>query len=315
MAMSVRVRLGSQFRNIMRVCFHENRHMSTAEIVVEKSENPKEPERISLEEQQRLNDIAKNERMEKLLNMRFAYQEFLPDPNPKNRNTLKERLERRDMLARRSNVEIPEFYVGSLVAVMHSDPHAPGKNNRFMGICIQKIGAGLRASFILRNFIDGEGVEINFDMYDPTIQRIDVIRLEKRLDEELFYLRDAPPEYSTFPVDMEPEYQPEGSAVPVNEIKVPLKPLPWLVKWERMGMKGIRDVTSMLTEKRLRMSKLKQFNKPWEKYDLLKMYSETIPIEDQVEIFSEIQEKLHELEQHRYKMKRSRNFVKPTKMG
>lgn len=111
-----------------------------------------------------------------LLNYRFAYPEFLPDPNPLHRNKLREKLERKDMLARRSNIEIPEFYVGSILAVTHSDPHAPGKTNRFLGICIQRLGCGLRANFILRNVIDHLGVEVHFDLYDPTIQKIDVIR-------------------------------------------------------------------------------------------------------------------------------------------
>lgn len=64
------------------------------------------------------------------------------------------------------------------------------------------------------------GVEMFYEMYSPLIQKIEVLRLEKRLDSELLYLRDALPEYSTFPLDMEPEYLPQGSAVPVNPIKV-----------------------------------------------------------------------------------------------
>lgn len=60
-------------------------------------------------------------------------------------------------------------------------------------------------------------------MYDPTIQKIEVLRLEKRLDSKLFYLRDALPEFSTFPLDMEAEILPEGAPVPVNEIKVNIK--------------------------------------------------------------------------------------------
>lgn len=59
-----------------------------------------------------------------------------------------------------------------------------------------------------------------YEMYDPTIQKIDVLRLEKRLDSKLFYLRDALPEYSTFPLDMEAEILPEGTPVPINDIKV-----------------------------------------------------------------------------------------------
>lgn len=59
-----------------------------------------------------------------------------------------------------------------------------------------------------------------YEMYSPVIQKIEVLRLEKRLDGELLYLRDALPEYSTFPLDMEPEILPEGAPVPVNPIKV-----------------------------------------------------------------------------------------------
>ncbi len=43
---------------------------------------------------------------------RFMYPEFLPDPSMEHRNRLKEKLERIDMLQRRSVVEIPEFYTG-----------------------------------------------------------------------------------------------------------------------------------------------------------------------------------------------------------
>lgn len=46
------------------------------------------------------------------LGLRHAYPEFLPDPNPKWRNSLREKLERSDMLKRRSQIDIPEFYVG-----------------------------------------------------------------------------------------------------------------------------------------------------------------------------------------------------------
>lgn len=47
-----------------------------------------------------------------------------------------------------------------------------------------------------------------------------MIKLEKRLDDELYYLRDALPEYSTFPEDMEPEILPDGMPIPINTTKV-----------------------------------------------------------------------------------------------
>lgn len=46
------------------------------------------------------------------LEFRHIYPEFLPDPNPKWRNSLREKLERADMLKRRNQIDIPEFYVG-----------------------------------------------------------------------------------------------------------------------------------------------------------------------------------------------------------
>lgn len=99
------------------------------------------------------------------------------------------------------------------------------------------------------------------------------VRLEKRLDDELFYLRDAPPEFSYFPQNMEAEYLPEGSAVPLNELKVPLKPPPRLTRWElHHNIRGIIDRTDGVTEKRKRRAMHPQNWKPWEEFDLVKMY-------------------------------------------
>ncbi len=63
--------------------------------------------------------------------------------------------------------------------------------------------------------------------------QFEVLRLEKRLDDELYYLRDCPLEYSTFPVDMESEFLPEGEPVPINETVVPIGPKPWHKSWDR----------------------------------------------------------------------------------
>lgn len=68
---------------------------------------------------------------------RFLYPEFLPDPKVEWRNSVREKLERIDMVNRRMQIEIPEFYVGSILAVTSSDPHSAGKVSRFVGmICI-----------------------------------------------------------------------------------------------------------------------------------------------------------------------------------
>lgn len=62
-------------------------------------------------------------------------------------------------------------------------------------------------------------MEIKIELYDPRLLKIEVLRLEKRLDTHLRYLRDAPHEYSTFPLDMKPEIR-RTDDVPLNRIKV-----------------------------------------------------------------------------------------------
>ncbi|XP_013102226.2 large ribosomal subunit protein bL19m [Stomoxys calcitrans] len=244
---------------------------------------------------------------------RFIYPEFLPDPKVEWRNPIREKLERMDMIDRRTQIEIPEFYVGSILVVTSSDPHAAGKISRFVGICIQRERCGLRARFILRNVIDEQGVEVLYEMYDPTIQKIEVLRLEKRVDDHLLYLRDALPEYSTFDPNMEAEVVEDGTPVPINEIQVRLRPRPWLERWERQNLKGISNIDEYLNDKRRRTAL--EHEKPWEKFDLMKQYRSTIPEEEQKEIYAEVYSQLHQMELQRKKNKRKRSFVKPTKLA
>lgn len=247
------------------------------------------------------------------LEQRFIYPEFLPDPKIEWRNPIRERLERQDMLKRRSQIEIPEFYVGTIMAVTSFTPHSASKSNRFLGICIQRKGCGLRATFVLRNVVDNLGTEIAYHLYDPTIEKIEVIKLEKRMDDELFYLRDALPEYSTFPLDMEPVIHPENTPIPINTTQVILKPRPWVGRWERTEFKGINreHMMTLITDK-MKMQILKH-QTPWEKYDLMKQYRATIPEEEQKEIFAEVYSQLHQQELSKKKSKRIRTFVKPKK--
>lgn len=215
---------------------------------------------------------------------RFVYPEFLPDPQMNRRHFVREKLERMDMLKRRSVIEIPEFYVGSILAVTVSDSAAPGKQNRFVGICTQREGQGLRHQFTLRNVVDHQGVEIMYDMYSPMLLKIEVLRLEKRLDANLRYLRDALLEYSTFPLDMEPEPHQEGTPVPINPLKVKMKPLPWTERWELKELKGVMELE--LPE--IIWKRAAKVATPWEKFDLMKEYRCTIPEEQQVPIWEEV---------------------------
>lgn len=217
------------------------------------------------------------------------------------------------MLKRRMHIDIPEFYVGTIMSVTSSNPHSSSKMTTFMGICIQRRGCGLRAEFTVRNVIDHLGTEICYQLYDPKIRKIEVIKLEKRLDSELLYLRDALPEYSTFPVDMEPEILPEGSPVPVNTTKVIMKPRPWCGRWERTDFEGIdREHLMTLISDKMKMQ-IPKHKTPWEKYDLMKIYRNTIPEEEQKEIFAEVNSSLHQVELTKRKEKRKRMFTRPVK--
>ncbi|XP_042859403.1 39S ribosomal protein L19, mitochondrial-like [Penaeus japonicus] len=151
-------------------------------------------------------------------------------------------------------------------------------------------------------FVPISGVEILYEMYSPLLQSVEVLRLEKRLDEELLYLRDALPEYSTFPQDMDVEPVLEGAPVPVNPIKVQLKPRPWHERWERKNLQGVTDLG--LPERFYKRAKLHE--KPWEKYDLMKEYRATIPEEEQADIFHEIAPHYQQLEAARRRIRRRR---------
>ncbi len=64
------------------------------------------------------------------------------------------------------------------------------------------------------------GVEITYDLYNPTIQSIEVLKLQKTEDDDLRYLRDSFPKYSEVPLDMEAVPLPKTDPIPVNKQKV-----------------------------------------------------------------------------------------------
>ncbi|EFO28397.1 ribosomal protein L19 [Loa loa] len=204
-------------------------------------------------------------------NFREVYPDFQPTSMYGRRNLLREELERKDMLERRLRIDIPEFYVGSIVAVTYSDKKLVELKNRFLGICISRRLEGLKSQFTLRNIIEGIGVEIMYEMYTPTITKIEVIKLEKRLDDDLSYLVDAYPEYSTFNIHMEPTSHIVGKPIPINPLKVKLRPPPWTRRWELFDYKGIEDVWSEQTpwyKKKFRRTKITDLRK----YDLIADY-------------------------------------------
>ncbi|XP_013788380.1 39S ribosomal protein L19, mitochondrial-like [Limulus polyphemus] len=249
--------------------------------------------------------IEHSSKFKSLAEYRFLFPEFLPMAQMNKRHRVREILERMDMLTRRSIIVIPEFYVGSIMAVTVSDPCAPRKQNRFVGICIIREGHGLRSFFTLRNVVNNQGTEIRYDLYNPTIQKIEVLRLEKRLDDHLIYLRDALPEYSTFPFDMEPEVHLESNPVPVNPIKVKLKPRPWYARWERFNLKGVENLG--LPERFYKRAQ--ELAMEWQKYDMMKEYRSTISLEEQDEIWKNVHQHKLKMEQALQQDRRKRTTL------
>nr|XP_032834297.1 39S ribosomal protein L19, mitochondrial [Petromyzon marinus] len=154
---------------------------------------------------------------------------------PSRTNPLLFHLQRRDMERRRRVLAIPDFYPGSVLAVTLSDVLSPGRVRRFVGICLKRSGSGLGATATLRNVIEGQGVELVVELYNPRVHLIEVLRLEQRLDDDLSYLRDALPSYSCFPDSggggAAPTPTPSGNAVPVNTTVVEMLPRPWSRRW------------------------------------------------------------------------------------
>lgn len=126
--------------------------------------------------------------------------------NPKQANTnLLNFLNQSDITKRKINYRLPFFTPGSYLSVTRADPFSPKGTSTFVGICIarRKINT-LGSTFILRNVIDGIGVEMMFELYSPAIKEIKVLKLEKRRRAKLYYLRDKPPKYSTVKESMKP---------------------------------------------------------------------------------------------------------------
>lgn len=146
-------------------------------------------------------------------------------------------------------------------------------------------------------------------MYNPTLQSIDVLKLEKRLDDNLSYLQDCPPEYSTIPFDLQPVKLLPGMKVPVNTTKVPLKNKPWRHAWNRKALKGVilPEIKRFEHEKYVKSSS--DF-KPHEKWDMMKTYRETVHDDDHQEIVQDLKKFEYEVADKREIITASKKLVR-----
>ena len=87
--------------------------------------------------------------------------------------------------------EIPEFAPGDTVIV--SVRVIEGTRSRlqaYEGVVIARRNRGLNSSFIVRKISSGEGVERTFQLYSPSIEKIEVKRRGDVRRAKLYYLRD-----------------------------------------------------------------------------------------------------------------------------
>lgn len=201
--------------------------------------------------------------------------------------------------------------MGSYLAVTISDFWSTEKVSKFVGICIAREGQGLYSTFTLRNAIENEGVEIRYDLYNPTIRSIEVLKLEKRLDDHLFYLRDAPLEHSHVPFDLKPEikFSSDGE-VPVNTTKIKLKPYPWTKNWWKHTLRGIEPLEGLAKFWNDKFLKEKYFDR---EYDLMRDYRENVPEEDQLYLWQEVSANLKDVQQRELEARRKQLLSKDEK--
>lgn len=87
--------------------------------------------------------------------------------------------------------DIPDFKAGDTVTV-----HVrviEGEKERiqlFTGVCIQKRGSGINATFTVRKISNGIGVERIFPLHSPRIDKIELVRTGRVRRAKLFYLRE-----------------------------------------------------------------------------------------------------------------------------
>ncbi|MBN1895027.1 50S ribosomal protein L19 [bacterium] len=87
--------------------------------------------------------------------------------------------------------DIPEFIPGDSVDIHYRVVEGDKERIQvFRGICIQKRGSGINATFTVRKISDGVGVERVFPLHSSRIAKIERTRKGKVRKAKLYYLRN-----------------------------------------------------------------------------------------------------------------------------
>ena len=94
--------------------------------------------------------------------------------------------------AEQTKKEIPAFNIGDTVRVsVKVEEGDKTRSQLFEGVVIRKKGSGISRSFTVRRVSFGEGVERNFPVHSPTVQKIELVRKGKVRRAKLYYLRKS----------------------------------------------------------------------------------------------------------------------------
>jgi large subunit ribosomal protein L19 len=92
--------------------------------------------------------------------------------------------------AEQTKKDVPTFGIGDTVRIsVRVEEGDKTRTQLYEGIVIRKKGSGIRSSFTVRRVSFGEGVERNFPVHSPTVQKIEVVRKGKVRRAKLYYLR------------------------------------------------------------------------------------------------------------------------------
>lgn len=92
--------------------------------------------------------------------------------------------------AEQLKTEVPQFRVGDTVKVYGRIKE--GNRERiqvFEGVVLKKQGGSSRATFTVRKFSNGVGVEKTWPLHSPNVEKVEVVRYGKVRRAKLFYLR------------------------------------------------------------------------------------------------------------------------------
>ena len=88
--------------------------------------------------------------------------------------------------------DLPKFGIGDTLRVsVKVEEGDKTRTQLFEGIVMRRQGSGIRESFTVRRISFGEGVERNFPLHSPTVQKIEVVRKGKVRRSKLYYLRKS----------------------------------------------------------------------------------------------------------------------------